>query len=296
MTNTFYKILTTTLQPTVNSAVFTDGFISEDSVIECFTTDDAYYPESADQSGNTVTLTFKDHTGPLGVAIVVLNSINSALEITDEPSMAVKKAFSASGAYALQADINVNSNDIMSIFGDIGNLSELETVLKDNLVDAINELKAGIDSKSAVEVTQIQTEGTHIADIGVDGSTVELYAPAGGGGGSTNEYLEDTEIEIGTFYDKTIYRYCHTFPEGTGGIGSSTTLIPDIPNFDYASLDEVLKVEMHLYGSNYGPNLMMNGPCRKYDGKIGIYKWNDYFSSTTGRIFRYVIEYTKVGE
>lgn len=46
-----------------------------------------------------------------------------------------------------------------------------------------------------VEVTAIQQSGRHIADITVDGTTTELYAPNGGGGGSTF-FTEDTYTDI----------------------------------------------------------------------------------------------------
>lgn len=58
-----------------------------------------------------------------------------------------------------------------------------------------------------VEVTAIQKTGKHIADITVDGTTTELYAPNGGGGGSTffeeNEYTDINGNTVTALYQIT---------------------------------------------------------------------------------------------
>ena len=59
-------------------------------------------------------------------------------------------------------------------------------------------------SGSEVEVTQIQSTGTHIADIEVDGVTTELYAPtSGGGGGISATELSSSDYEALTPQQKS---------------------------------------------------------------------------------------------
>lgn len=50
------------------------------------------------------------------------------------------------------------------------------------------------NSKSSVGWTQAQTSGTKIAEINIDGTTVDVYAPAGGGGGGS--YTAESPISI----------------------------------------------------------------------------------------------------
>lgn len=52
----------------------------------------------------------------------------------------------------------------------------------------------GGESGSSVSVTQIQTSGTHIADVSIDGTTTELYAPNGSDSATIN-YGTTTEFE-----------------------------------------------------------------------------------------------------
>lgn len=61
--------------------------------------------------------------------------------------------------------------------------SALETTNK-TVIGAINEVAQG-GGGSDVEWTQIVQSGTKIAEIEIDGSTTNVYAPSGGGGGYT---------------------------------------------------------------------------------------------------------------
>jgi hypothetical protein len=48
------------------------------------------------------------------------------------------------------------------------------------------EIKRLIGTKSTVQVTPKSSSGTNIADIVIDGTTIPLYAPEGGSGGTTD--------------------------------------------------------------------------------------------------------------
>ena len=97
-----------------------------------------------------------------------------------------------------------NFKTIRDIADWINNFSKSTTVEVEQLLTEgveIAVIKVGTSSTSIfapeqqeIEVTAIQHSGKHIADITVDGTTTELYAPNGGGGGSTffeeNEYTD----------------------------------------------------------------------------------------------------------
>jgi hypothetical protein len=87
------------------------------------------------------------------------------------------------------------------------------------------KLYAPTGGGSDVTVTPITTTGTNIANIAVNGTTYNLFAPSSGGGGgghnySTDEQVIGTWIDGSTLYEKTI--------EYTSSIGTGwTTLYQD---------------------------------------------------------------------
>lgn len=48
------------------------------------------------------------------------------------------------------------------------------------------EIKKLLKTKSSVAVTTKTTSGTNIADLNIDGTVYPIYAPSGGGGGTTD--------------------------------------------------------------------------------------------------------------
>ena len=72
------------------------------------------------------------------------------------------------------------------------------------ICESLNDVIENGSGGSSVTVTQIQTTGTKIATITVDGDDTDLYAPSGGGGGDTPRlnrtlklYAADGELHIG---------------------------------------------------------------------------------------------------
>lgn len=71
-----------------------------------------------------------------------------------------------------------------------------------------------------VSWTQIQQSGTKIAEIDINGTSQNVYAPSGGGGGGGLIYSE-TEQVIGEFCGKPLYQICIPF-SGITIYGNST--------------------------------------------------------------------------
>ena len=83
--------------------------------------------------------------------------------------------------------------------------------------------KSTWNGKSTVSVTQVQTTGTKIATVTVDGTGTDLYAPTGGGGGSVNNAYKN--VKVGS---TTITASGEDTLELVAG--SNVTLTPDATN------------------------------------------------------------------
>lgn len=84
-------------------------------------------------------------------------------------------------------------------------------------LEAYGEKVVGLTG-SVVEWTQTQASGTKIAEIDIDGTTTDVYAPSGGGGGSVN--YSTTEQVVGTWIDgKPLYQ----ITVNTGQLPNNTT-------------------------------------------------------------------------
>ena len=83
--------------------------------------------------------------------------------------------------------------------------------------------KSTWNGKSVVEVTQVQTTGTKVATISVNGAGTDIYAPSGGGGGSVNDAYKT--IKVGQTSISASGEDTFEFVEG-----SNVTLTPDATN------------------------------------------------------------------
>ena len=81
----------------------------------------------------------------------------------------------------------------------IGDVTKLETEVKTDLVSAINEIKE-TPSGSNVEWNQIVTQGEKLAEITIEGTKTEVYAPQSGGDvavdNKTIEFTYDKKLQI----------------------------------------------------------------------------------------------------
>ena len=89
--------------------------------------------------------------------------------------------------------VTLSGNKTASDLG-LATENDIPTDLADLNDDATHRLvtdteKSTWNGKSSVGVTQIQSSGTKIATVNVDGTPTDLYAPSGGSGG-TSDYSE----------------------------------------------------------------------------------------------------------
>lgn len=148
-----------------------------------------------------------------------------------------------------------------STWADVAN-KPFETVGSGLSVDESGALNAtGGGSGSSVSWNQIQTSGSKIAEVTIDGTKTDVYAPTGGSGGGGNytetvlyDYREDNNGNI--CYDYTtqnlrddVENYdllCLEFASSAGDLASA----------DWNSTNEIM-VNVNLLSNGYNPNYIL---------------------------------------
>lgn len=129
-----------------------------------------------------------------------LNNMDSAIEKMDK---AIEELSQGGGGNSDYSDLeNKPSINNVELSGDLS-ASDLGLLATDSISDwakastkptyTASEVGAMPSNTKipTVKYTQITTEGTHIGDITIDGTTTEIYAPTSGGGeGGTSDYSE----------------------------------------------------------------------------------------------------------
>lgn len=120
---------------------------------------------------------------------------------------------------------NLYEPDASDDFGDFR--SEFNNNM--DIIDA--NLGGGGGGGDTVSWTQIQTGGTKIAEIDINGVSQNVYAPSGGGGGSHT--YSTTEQTIGTWINgSTIYECVYDLGSDISIPNNSWTYAVTIPNID----------------------------------------------------------------
>lgn len=141
----------------------------------------------------------------------------------------------------------------------------------------------------SVSWTQLQSTGTKIAEIDINGTTTNVYAPSGGGGGSSINYSL-TEQVVGTWinskpvYQKTFY--------STSALSAYVAITHGIAN-----LGLVIKTECVIRASNLSNQIPIltdqnNAEVVITPTKIEIYLNNDFVSVCNGG-YIVTLQYTK---
>ena len=140
----------------------------------------------------------------------------------------------------------------------------------------------------SVTWTQLQASGTKIAEININGTTQDVYAPTGGGGGSVN--YSTTEQVIGTWinskpvYQKTFY--------STSAMSSYVAITHGISN-----LDLLIRADCVIRASNRSNQIPIltdqnNAEVVITPTKIEIYLNNDFVNVCNGG-YIVTLQYTK---
>ena len=141
----------------------------------------------------------------------------------------------------------------------------------------------------SVSWTQLQASGTKIAEIDINGTTQDVYAPTGGGGGGSVNY-STTEQVIGTWinskpvYQKTFY--------STSAMSSYVAITHGI-----SSLDLLIKADCVIRASNRSNQIPIltdqnNAEVVITPTKIEIYLNNDFVNVCNGG-YIVTLQYTK---
>lgn len=165
-------------------------------------------------------------------------------------------------------------------------------IMKRLTVDGVN-----YDTVGEASVTQVQTSGTKIATVTIDGTATDLYAPEGGGGGSTVTVTPiltsgtqtatiDVDGTTSTLYaptPPTVPSASTTTPlmDGTAAVGTATT---------YARADHVHPTDTSRQASLVsGTNIKtVNGTSLLGSGNISTAELPTVTTSDNGKVLQVV--------
>ncbi len=87
-------------------------------------------------------------------------------------------------------DIGDAKSDITGLQGNISSIqsalnNKVDTSTFNQLGDAVRQIGLAVNSKSTVSISDLLQSGTKVATLTIDGTQYDLYAPSGGGGGSS---------------------------------------------------------------------------------------------------------------
>lgn len=138
---------------------------------------------------NSVTLTGNKSSSDLGVADEVHTHTKS--DITDFPSLAT---VATTGDYDDLSDKPTIPTKVSDLNNDSGFISsETDPVYSASAASGITSSDISAwNGKSTVSLNRKTTSGTNIADLTINGTTTQLYAPTGGGGGGTITEVKTT--------------------------------------------------------------------------------------------------------
>lgn len=139
----------------------------------------------------------------------------------------------------------------------------------------------------SVSWTQLQASGTKIAEIDINGTTTNVYAPSGGGG---SQNYSTTEQVVGSWIDgRPVYQKSFV---STSALSSYQAISHGISAFD-----DLVKAECILRDSTKSWQVPMttdqyNAELEITPTEIRIYLNNDFVNASTGGYF-ITLQYTK---
>lgn len=130
---------------------------------------------------------------------------------------------------------------------------------------------AGGGGGSSVSWNQIQTSGSKIAEVTIDGTKTNVYAPNSGGGGSSDINYSTEEQQIGTWINgEILYRRVvelTMLDEGTYiySLGSDTNVVNAL---GYIVTDKYKFIQSGFWSSD---GVRVSAPYQSSDGQLKIY-------------------------
>lgn len=96
------------------------------------------------------------------------------------------------------------------------------------------------DTVGEASVTQVQTSGTKIATVSIDGASTDIYAPSGGGGGSTwTDISNEFSVTASNFTAKTDGKLVFvSFDDATGFMLNLNSQYMPVGTFTGACMDD----------------------------------------------------------
>lgn len=268
------KTLTGIITHGTNSITFTDDFITNESIIDVYFSDDDITPTEQTQDGNRLIVSIESQPQDVSIAVHITNddTINYADELeslsdtVDEHATAISDLELEFETLDSKVDglnaSNINYDEHSTLYSAMGDIDELETTSK-NLVGAINEVKESGGGSQEIYDTTERVIGTWFGKPLYRKSQIVS---------DTNYFSINTPI---TFFNKTISNYGYLHLKSFNLIRESDGRIFDLPSKDNTSATS----DIYLIQTS-----------SDYRFKLG----SDY--PNTFKKYSYTIEYTKVGE
>lgn len=111
-------------------------------------------------------------------------------------------------------------------------------------LNGIDYAGGGGGSGDSVSWTQVQQSGTKIAEIDINGTSQDVYAPSGGGGGGGIDYTT-TEQVVGTWMGKPLYQ--QSIPFSGLNFSGNTNYSFDVSSYAINAEIIFLDLDMSFY-------------------------------------------------
>jgi hypothetical protein len=187
-----------------------DGTIIERMVLERYVKYDGVWVKADYKAGKGIVIADGEIRINTSTSVDIIQNVTSGTQlatINDKPIYAPTvnaTQTQTSGTEIAQINVGDTSTKLYA-----PTTTVTQTLTEGTEIGEVNgtKLYAPTGGGSDVTVTPITTTGTNIANIAVNGTTYNLFAPSGGGGGSSGYNYSTEEQVIGTWIDgKTLYQ------------------------------------------------------------------------------------------
>lgn len=139
------KVISGVLPRNATTLILSDSTITNNSIFEVYTDNCDVIPVCVNSEGTSVNITFENTSTSSTQVKVLINNINGELTYSADSIVYELLGTEITNQGEFNATVWLNIGNIES---KIGNLTELTTINKTNIVESINECKSNIDSNS----------------------------------------------------------------------------------------------------------------------------------------------------